>query len=109
MLNSDNCAIVFLNFDDPDGKNTVWRSSMMILGGTCETHFASEPCDGYTTKDGFFYEIGMLGDVSSGKNVVLESDHSIITEKATKFIAQRLPFERLDILKTDMLEMFKVL
>jgi hypothetical protein len=33
----------------------------------------------------------------------------MLTAKATKFISQRLPFERLEILKTDMLEMFKVL
>ncbi|XP_030044439.1 threonine--tRNA ligase 2, cytoplasmic [Microcaecilia unicolor] len=90
-----------LTFDHEEAQAVYWHSSAHILGETMENYYGGCLCYGPPIENGFYYDM-FLGDrgVSSNEFPALESMcKSIIKEKQL--------FERLEISKEVLLEMFK--
>uniref|UniRef100_A0A8C0GYE7 Threonine--tRNA ligase, mitochondrial n=1 Tax=Chelonoidis abingdonii TaxID=106734 RepID=A0A8C0GYE7_CHEAB len=77
-------ALEFLGFDSPEGQAIFWHSSAHILGVAAERFYGALLCHGPSTE-------------SEGN---LEACKSVVREKH--------PFERLEVSREDLLELFKV-
>ncbi|XP_029430627.1 threonine--tRNA ligase 2, cytoplasmic-like isoform X2 [Rhinatrema bivittatum] len=95
------CLLDLLMFDNEEAQAVYWHSSAHILGETMENYYGGCLCYGPPIENGFYYDM-FLGDrgVSSNEFPALENMcKSIIKEKQ--------PFERLEISKEILLDMFK--
>lgn len=93
-----------LDFENPEGKAVFWHSLAHILGESCEQCYTAgcHLTHGPPTNDGFFYD--ML--IDDGNQVVQQSDYSQLEKAATKAIKEKQTFERLEMTKEQLLEMF---
>ncbi|KAJ9647081.1 threonyl-tRNA synthetase [Coniosporium tulheliwenetii] len=91
-----------LDFEDPEGKKVFWHSSAHILGEAAERRFGCDLCIGPPVEDGFYYEMALPGG-----EVVQQSDHDPLENLANKIVKEKQRFERLELSKDDLLEMFK--
>uniref|UniRef100_A0A8C7XYH4 threonine--tRNA ligase n=1 Tax=Oryzias sinensis TaxID=183150 RepID=A0A8C7XYH4_9TELE len=85
----DNCSLQLLKFDDEEAQAVYWHSSAHILGEAME-------------KVGFYYD--MFLDDNEG---VSSNDFPCLENLCKKIIKEKQPFERLEIKKETLLEMFK--
>uniref|UniRef100_A0A8C7XZB7 threonine--tRNA ligase n=1 Tax=Oryzias sinensis TaxID=183150 RepID=A0A8C7XZB7_9TELE len=85
----DNCSLQLLKFDDEEAQAVYWHSSAHILGEAME-------------KSGFYYD--MFLDDNEG---VSSNDFPCLENLCKKIIKEKQPFERLEIKKETLLEMFK--
>ncbi|XP_046472210.1 threonine--tRNA ligase 1, cytoplasmic isoform X2 [Neodiprion pinetum] len=95
------CKLQLIKFDDPEGQAVFWHSSAHVLGEAMERAYAGCLCYGPPIENGFYYDM-YLGDkgISNQDFPQLESlIKGIVKEKQT--------FERLEMKKEDLLEMFK--
>uniref|UniRef100_A0A670Z2H2 threonine--tRNA ligase n=1 Tax=Pseudonaja textilis TaxID=8673 RepID=A0A670Z2H2_PSETE len=89
-------TLELLTFEEEDAQAVYWHSSAHILGEAMENYYGGCLCYGPPIENGFYYDIV----VSSTELCALENIcRSIIKEKQ--------PFERLEVRKEDLLEMFK--
>jgi threonyl-tRNA synthetase len=95
------CKLEFLDFDHPEGKKVFWHSSAHILGEACEKRFGCALCIGPPVDDGFYYEMAL-----PEQGAVTHADHKPLKQLAEKVIKEKQPFERLELSKEDLLEMF---
>ncbi|XP_059658552.1 threonine--tRNA ligase, mitochondrial 1-like [Cornus florida] len=100
-LESD-CELKLFTFDSDEGRDTFWHSSAHILGQSLEMEFGCKLCIGKCTTrgEGFYYDAfyGELG---------LNEDHfKQIASGASKAVAEKLPFERIEVSREQALEMF---
>lgn len=95
------CKLEFLDFEHPEGKKVFWHSSAHILGEAAERRYGCSLCIGPPVEDGFYYEMA-LPDMGA----VQASDYKPLKQIAEKVIKEKQPFERLELSKTDLLEMF---
>jgi threonyl-tRNA synthetase len=93
----------FLDFDHPEGKAVFWHSSAHILGEACECHYGCHLTHGPPTDDGFFYDMS----INNGETAVTQADFPNLEQVATKAIKEKQKFERLELTKEQLLEMFK--
>jgi len=95
------CKLELLDFDHPEGKKVFWHSSAHILGEAAERRFGCALCIGPPVEDGFYYEMALpdMGAVTS-------ADYKPLKQIAEKAIKKKQPFERLELSKDDLLEMF---
>lgn len=98
----NSCTLELLDFEDSEGKAVFWHSSAHILGEACEGHYSCNLCLGPPIDDGFYYEMSMP---ESGR-VVTDSDYPALNKLSEGIIKARQPFERLEMSKEDLLEMF---
>lgn len=96
------CSLELLSFDDAEGKQVFWHSSAHMLGEASERRFGCDLCFGPPTERGFFYDMRLP---ESG--AVQHSDWSTIEERVGKIVKAKQAFERLELSKEDLLEMFK--
>ncbi|CAI5760096.1 unnamed protein product [Candida verbasci] len=96
-------TLEFLDFESKEGKQVFWHSSAHILGESCECHYGCHLSHGPPTDDGFFYDMS----INNGETTVLESDYSNLETIATKAIKEKQKFERLEMTKNQLLQMFK--
>ncbi|OCK86610.1 threonyl-tRNA synthetase [Cenococcum geophilum 1.58] len=89
---------------DLDRKKVFWHSAAHVLGEAAETRFSCLLCNGPPTEDppGFYYDMV----IPDGKMVQSE-DQEAVEKLASTIIKEKQPFERLEMTKTDILEMFK--
>ena len=93
----------FLDFEHPEGKAVFWHSSAHILGEACECHYGCHLTHGPPTDDGFFYDMS----INNGETAVTQADFPSLEQVATKAIKEKQKFERLELTKEQLLEMFK--
>jgi len=90
-----------LDFSHPEGKKVFWHSSAHILGEACERKFGCSLCIGPPVDDGFYYEMAL-----PNMGAVTAADYKPLKQIAELAIKERQPFERLELSKEDLLEMF---
>ncbi|KAL7422110.1 threonyl-tRNA synthetase [Cryptotrichosporon argae] len=102
------CALSLLDFDSPENdyeaRQVFWHSSAHVLGEACERSFEG-CCLGYgppLAEGGFFYDMGL-----DGARTVVPEDHRGIEDVAKKVVKEKQAFERLELPKEVLLEMFK--
>ncbi|XP_005987820.1 threonine--tRNA ligase 1, cytoplasmic isoform X4 [Latimeria chalumnae] len=94
-------ALELLKFDNEEAQAVYWHSSAHILGEAMEGYYGGCLCYGPPVENGFYYDM-FLEDrgVSSNEFPSLESICKTI-------IKEKQPFERLEISKETLMEMFK--
>jgi threonyl-tRNA synthetase len=95
------CSLELLDFDHPEGKKVFWHSSAHILGEACERRFGCSLCIGPPVEDGFYYEMA-LPEMAA----VTAADWKPLKQIVDKVVKEKQPFERLELSKEDLLEMF---
>ncbi|XP_053984296.1 threonine--tRNA ligase 1, cytoplasmic isoform X2 [Hylaeus volcanicus] len=95
------CKLELLKFDHPDGQQVFWHSSAHILGEAMERVYGGCLCYGPPIENGFYYD--MYLDDKGISNL----DFPYLESLYKKIVKERQPFERLEMKKEDLLEMFK--
>lgn len=95
------CKLELLDFEHEEGKKVFWHSSAHILGEAAERRYGCSLCIGPPVEDGFYYEMA-LPEMAA----VTQSDYKPLKQIAEKAIKEKQPFERLELSKEDLLEMF---
>lgn len=95
------CKLEFLDFEHEEGKKVFWHSSAHILGEAAERRFGCSLCIGPPVDDGFYYEMALPENAA-----IAATDLKPLKQIAEKAIKEKQPFERLEISKEDLLEMF---
>ncbi|KAA8910544.1 threonyl-tRNA synthetase-like protein [Sphaerosporella brunnea] len=96
------CRLELLDFNHPEGKKVFWHSSAHVLGESCEKRFGCHLTYGPPTDEGFFYDMA----IPDGEPVKAE-DLKPLETLAQKAIKEKQKFERLEVSKENLLEMFK--
>lgn len=101
------CSLALLDFDSPDNnyeaRQVFWHSSAHVLGEACERHYDG-CCLGYgppQESGGFFYEM-RLGE----NRPVVPTDYAKLESVVKMAVKEKQPFERLELPKEALLEMF---
>ncbi|KAF5449828.1 hypothetical protein F2P56_030233 [Juglans regia] len=98
----DDCELKLFTFDSDEGRDTFWHSSAHILGEAVEQEYGCKLCIGPCTTrgEGFYYD-AFYGDLG------LNDDHfKQIESGAMKAVADKQPFERIEVSKDEALQMF---
>jgi threonyl-tRNA synthetase len=102
------CTLSLLDFDSPENnyeaRQVFWHSAAHVLGEACERRF-DNCCLGYgppLEEGGFFYDMHM------GEKTINQEDWKGIEDVAKMAVKEKQPFERLEMPKEKLLEMFKV-
>lgn len=95
------CSLELLDFEHDEGKQVFWHSSAHVLGEACERHYGCHLCIGPPLEDGFYYEMAIKD------RVVSQSDYNQLKTLAHSAIKEKQPFIRLEVSKSNLLEMFK--
>ncbi|KAK2163864.1 hypothetical protein LSH36_73g06019 [Paralvinella palmiformis] len=90
-----------IKFDDPEGQHAFWHSSAHILGEAMERHYGGCLCYGPPVNDGFYY------DMYLEERQVTPADFPKVEQVVKKIVKEKQPFERLEVKKEDLLEMFE--
>lgn len=98
----NDCKLELLDFENEDAKAVFWHSSAHILGEASERKYGCDLCIGPPINDGFYYEMALPDG-----GVVAPDDFDPLMSIADKAIKEKQPFERLELSKEDLLEMFK--
>jgi len=89
-----------IKFDDDEGKAVFWHSSAHVLGEAMERCYGANLCYGPPIDEGFYY------DMASEDQRVSDSDFKVLDDVCKKIVKDKQPFERLEMKKADLLEMF---
>ncbi|XXG79469.1 hypothetical protein AAC387_Pa09g0526 [Persea americana] len=98
----EDCELKLFTFDTSEGRDTFWHSSAHILGQSLEMEYGCKLCIGPCTTrgEGFYYD-AFYGDLA------LNEEHfDQIKSQATKAVAEKQPFERIEVSREQALEMF---
>ena len=102
-LESDS-TVSFLKFGESDEANAVfWHSTAHVLGEAMERYYGGLLCYGPPIAEGFYYD--MFNCANSGKNVSAD-DFPALEKIMQKIVNERQPFERLEMTREQLLEMF---
>ncbi|OMO78168.1 GTP-binding protein-related protein, partial [Corchorus capsularis] len=96
------CEIQIFTFEDNEGRDTFWHSSAHILGQSLENIYGCKLCIGPCTTrgEGFYYD-AFYGDLG------LNEDHfKQIDAGASRAVAEKQPFERIEVTRDQALEIF---
>ncbi|XP_055386154.1 threonine--tRNA ligase 1, cytoplasmic isoform X2 [Condylostylus longicornis] len=100
VLESD-CSLQLLKFDDPDAQAVFWHSSAHIMGEAMERIYGGHLCYGPPIESGFYYDMFLEGEGIS------TNDYPVMENLIKQIVKEKQPFERLEMKKDDLLEMFK--
>jgi len=95
------CRLRLLDFEHPEGKKVFWHSSAHLLGECAEKRWGCSLCIGPPVDDGFYYEMALPGG-----DAVQFSDFEPLERIANKAIKEKQKFERLELTKDQLLQMF---
>ncbi|XP_077416605.1 threonine--tRNA ligase 1, cytoplasmic [Vanacampus margaritifer] len=98
----DDCSLELLKFDDDEAQAVYWHSSAHILGEAMERVYGGCLCYGPPIENGFYYDMFLDGNEGVSSN-----DFTCLEGLCKKIIKEKQPFERLEIKKETLLEMFK--
>lgn len=103
------CSLKLLDFDSEDNdyeaRQVFWHSSAHVMGEACERRFEG-CCLGYgppLPEGGFFYDMSLADGKTLGPD-----DYKQVEDVAKIAVKEKQPFERLELPKEVLLEMFKV-
>eukprot|EP00096_Caligus_rogercresseyi_P015157 TRINITY_DN759_c0_g1_i3.p1 TRINITY_DN759_c0_g1~~TRINITY_DN759_c0_g1_i3.p1 ORF type:complete len:735 (+),score=235.04 TRINITY_DN759_c0_g1_i3:157-2361(+) len=94
------CRLELIKFDDEEGQAVFWHSSAHILGEAMERVYGGHLCYGPPIDNGFYYD--MFSD-----HKVSDADFKVLDSMTKSIVKEKQPFERLEMKKEDLLEMFK--
>lgn len=96
------CKLQMFKFDTNEGRDTFWHSSAHILGESIERAYGCKLCIGPCTTrgEGFYY------DAYYNDQTLNEEHFGIIENQAKKAVAEKQPFERIEVSRAEALEMF---
>ncbi|EEC83307.1 hypothetical protein OsI_28676 [Oryza sativa Indica Group] len=96
------CELKLFKFDSNEGRDTFWHSSAHILGESLERAYGCKLCIGPCTTrgEGFYYD-AYYNDLTLN-----ETHFGIIDAQAQKAVAEKQPFERIEVSRAEALEMF---
>nr|XP_010913364.1 threonine--tRNA ligase, mitochondrial 1 [Elaeis guineensis] len=96
------CELKLFKFDSNEGRDTFWHSSAHILGQSVEMEFGCKLCIGPCTTrgEGFYYD-AFYDDLTLN-----EEYFDQIKSRASKAVAEKQPFERIEVSREQALEMF---
>jgi len=97
----DDCALQIFMFDTDEGKHAFWHSSAHVLGQAMEQVYGCHLTIGPPLEEGFYYDAYM------GDTIVSQSDFPTLQEIIKKVVAEKQPFERLELTRDEAIEMFK--
>uniref|UniRef100_A0A8C2BBD7 threonine--tRNA ligase n=1 Tax=Cyprinus carpio TaxID=7962 RepID=A0A8C2BBD7_CYPCA len=97
----ENCSLVLLKFDDEEAQ-VYWHSSAHIMGEAMERVYGGCLCYGPPIENGFYYDMFLENEGVSS------NDFPCLENLCKKIIKEKQPFERLEVKKETLLEMFKV-
>uniref|UniRef100_A0AAR2LRQ1 threonine--tRNA ligase n=1 Tax=Pygocentrus nattereri TaxID=42514 RepID=A0AAR2LRQ1_PYGNA len=95
------CSLQLLKFDDEEAQAVYWHSSAHIMGEAMERIFGGCLCYGPPIESGFYYDMYLENEGVSS------NDFPCLENLCKKIIKEKQPFERLEIKKETLLEMFK--
>ncbi|KAM9857880.1 threonine--tRNA ligase 1, cytoplasmic [Aulostomus maculatus] len=98
----DDCSLQLLKFDDEEAQAVYWHSSAHILGEAMERVYGGCLCYGPPIENGFYYDMFLENNEGVSSN-----DFPCLESLCKKIIKEKQPFERLEIKKETLLEMFK--
>ncbi|TVU42415.1 hypothetical protein EJB05_08819 [Eragrostis curvula] len=96
------CELKLFKFDSNEGRDTFWHSSAHILGESIERAYGCKLCIGPCTTrgEGFYYD-------AYYNDLTLNEEHfGLIESQAQKAVAEKQPFERIEVSRAEALEMF---
>ncbi|GLH06187.1 Threonyl-tRNA synthetase, cytoplasmic [Gryllus bimaculatus] len=99
-LTSD-CNLKLLKFDDDEAQQVFWHSTAHVLGEAMERVYGGCLCYGPPIDNGFYYDM-FLDD-----RQVSNLDFPVIENLMKNIVKEKQNFERLEMKKDDLLEMFK--
>ncbi|CAG9765673.1 unnamed protein product [Ceutorhynchus assimilis] len=99
-LESD-CKVQLLKFDDPEAQAVFWHSTAHMLGEALERIYGGCLCYGPPIENGFYYDM-WLDDKG-----ISQTDFPHVENLMKNISKEKQPFERLEMKKEDLLEMFK--
>ncbi|XP_006874592.1 PREDICTED: probable threonine--tRNA ligase 2, cytoplasmic isoform X2 [Chrysochloris asiatica] len=94
-------TLELLTFDNEEAQAVYWHSSAHILGEAMELHYGGHLCYGPPTENGFYY------DMFIRDRAVSSTELSTLENICKTIIKEKQPFERLEVSKETLLEMFK--
>lgn len=113
------CTLHLLKFDDPDAQAVYWHSTAHVLGEALERCYGGCLCYGPPIENGFYYDMflenqqvkqfpfHLLNRYSVNVKQVSNFDFPVIENVMKNAIKENQRFERLEMKKEDLLEMFK--
>ncbi|RCN29082.1 putative threonine--tRNA ligase [Ancylostoma caninum] len=90
-----------LKFDDDEAKQVFWHSSAHVLGEAMERYCGGHLCYGPPIQEGFYY------DMWHDNCTISPDDFPKLDQIVKCAVKDKQPFERLEMTKEDLLEMFK--
>ncbi|XP_072917537.1 threonine--tRNA ligase 1, cytoplasmic-like isoform X1 [Hemitrygon akajei] len=93
--------VELLQFGSETANAVYWHSSAHVLGAAMEQLYGGLLCRGPNTESGFFYDMYMEG------RLIPRSDFSQLESICRSMVKERLPFERVEVRREDLLELFK--
>jgi len=97
----EDVKLELIKFDDEEGQAVFWHSSAHVLGEAMERVYGGHLCYGPPIEQGFYY------DMHSDDHRVCDGDFKVIDDLVKGIVKEKQPFERLEMKKSDLLEMFK--
>ncbi|XP_061461788.1 threonine--tRNA ligase, mitochondrial [Rhineura floridana] len=95
-------TLEFVGFDSQDGQALFWHSSAHVLGGAAERFYSAHLCHGPSTENGFFYDMYL-----DEERTVSSKDLPQLEDICKAIISENHPFERLEVSREDVMELFK--
>ncbi|GFQ81578.1 threonine--tRNA ligase 1, cytoplasmic [Trichonephila clavata] len=95
------CTLQLLKFDSEEGKQVFWHSSAHMMGEAMERIYGGCLCYGPPIENGFYYDM-YVDDVSVSKN-----EFPVIENVVKSITKEKQPFQRLEVSKEKLMEMFK--
>ncbi|XP_065404630.1 threonine--tRNA ligase 2, cytoplasmic isoform X5 [Macaca fascicularis] len=94
-------SLQLLTFDNEEAQAVYWHSSAHILGEAMELYYGGHLCYGPPIENGFYY------DMFIEDRAVSSTELSALENICKAIIKEKQPFERLEVSKEILLEMFK--
>uniref|UniRef100_A0A8C8WEZ9 threonine--tRNA ligase n=1 Tax=Panthera leo TaxID=9689 RepID=A0A8C8WEZ9_PANLE len=94
-------TLELLMFDNEEAQAVYWHSSAHILGEAMELYYGGHLCYGPPIENGFYY------DMFIEDRAVSSTELSALENICKTIIKEKQPFERLEVSKEVLLEMFK--
>uniref|UniRef100_A0A8D1VF23 threonine--tRNA ligase n=1 Tax=Sus scrofa TaxID=9823 RepID=A0A8D1VF23_PIG len=94
-------TLELLTFDNEEAQAVYWHSSAHVLGEAMELHFGGHLCCSTPTDEGFYC------DMFTEDRAVSSTELPALQSTCEAIIKEQQPFERLEVSKEVLLDMFK--
>uniref|UniRef100_A0A8D8W2V7 threonine--tRNA ligase n=1 Tax=Cacopsylla melanoneura TaxID=428564 RepID=A0A8D8W2V7_9HEMI len=99
-----NCKLELLNkFDNEEASAVFWHSTAHVLGEAMERVYGGCLCYGPPIENGFYYDMFLDAE----QQAVSSQDFPVMEGLMKDIVKEKQPFERLEMKKEDLIEMFK--